>query len=111
MTNQTPSPVWLDTDVEQFVNLVQMSRHMGVKPTAAIVTLEVDELYCGAVLMLYVGEQVQATNKGWAMPLTPFFFRAEVATHLQNVGILNEGHMSSKTGVTVAWCEISETLI
>jgi len=94
-----------------FCAIVQMSRNYLLKPACAIVTLEVDGLYCGAILILYAAETHSVAGDIKQIPLTPYFYTGDVASWLETTGVIVPVHETKKTGVYTVWCEISQTLI
>lgn len=97
--------------VSQFCSLVEHTRALHLKPMAAITILEHDNQYCGALLTLYVADTNAIDGKRQQIPLTPYFYPAYVATHLETVGVLLPQNTTRRTGISVTWCDISDTLI
>lgn len=112
MTTANSSPQ-LSTDeyVSQFVAMVEYARNAGLKPLACVTILEHEGQYCGAVLCLYAAETKAITDKQQMIPLTPYFYGADVANALEARGILQSAHESRRTGISTVWFDISTTLI
>lgn len=108
MTTLQVNPPTSSIDLaDQFKALVIQARHWGLKPMAAITTLEVDGMYCGAVLILYAAETHAIEGKLKEIPLTPYFYPQGVADCLEAAGIIKTVHETKRTGILTAWCEIS----
>jgi hypothetical protein len=95
---------------DQFVSLVKHTRGLGLKPMAAITTLELDGVYCGAVLVLYCAESGSDVNNKQHIPLMPYFYPQGVADALEGSRVIVAEHETKRSGVLTTWLTISETL-
>lgn len=96
---------------EEFCSMVTLSRNMMLKPLAALAILELDGLYCGALLTLYAAQTHAITGKLQTIPLIPYFYNQDVALYLETMNILINPSETRRMGMSVTWYEISETLI
>lgn len=96
---------------EEFVSIVQHSRQYLLKPMCCVTTLEIEGVYCGAVLCLYAAETHSISGDIKQIPLTPYFYPQGVADSLEGSGIIKPVHETKRTGVLTTWYEISPTLI
>ena len=108
MTNQTLAQS-IDEDVANISALVRYSRQNGLKPMVCVVNPSPEQNPECAVMCVYAAEMTRVDDgKERTVPLVPYFYHYSVASTMVARHMLNEVHVSRRTGVQVHWCEFTD---
>jgi len=108
MPTQTLAPQ-IDDDVANICALVRYARQNGLRPMACVVNPSPDAHPEFSVMCVYAAETTAPTDdKVRTMPLVPYFYHYSVASAMVAREMLNEVHVSKRTGVQVHWCEFTD---